>query len=298
MRILALFIFLVFVGLIRLPGSCFATNLIDMSRQNAVFVSGTFQQGQQTMITSGSGFFLDQTHVATCYHIIFPPAPPSGAFSVASIGNIEVVVSDGEVIPAEDVTLPLAEDKTPGDDDFAILRLERSPKIAIVPCAFAKDVPKQLIGSAVTLSGYPLAEEAPGFNRDDPNTFILHTFLGTISGFSKSLIGLQAPINRGSSGSAVLNKAGEVIGIVGFEDSNFDSVLHQAENANIGFDQMTPSEKLATTSLFQLIGQLGNSYSNGIGYARTINGLSSYIERHAAVLKLAPPRSGAAVRLN
>ena len=275
----------VFVGLVSLHGTCFARNLIDTSRSDAVFISGTFQNGQQTMTVSGSGFFLDQTHVGTCYHFLFPSIISAGVVAVATVSDIKVVVSDGEVIPAEAVLLPLTDDKSPHDDDFAILKLERSPKIQIAACSLAKDVPKQVIGSTVTLSGYPLADEAPGFKRDDPSTFILHTFTGTLSGFSKDLIGLQAPINRRSSGSAVLDQAGEVIGIVTFEDNNFDSVLQKAETANIGFDQMTLSEKLATTALFQLIEQLGKSYSNGIGYAHSIDGLRNYVERHPTVLK-------------
>ncbi len=269
-------------------GPCFAGNLIETSRSNAVFVSGTFQKGVVTFVSSGSGFFLDQTHVATCRHILVATITSAGVVSAVPVNDIQVVVSDGEVIPAEIVTLPVTVDKAPDDSDFEILRLERSPKIRITTCPLAKDVSKQAIGATVTLSGYPLADEAAGFKRDDPSTFLLHTFFGTISGFSKDLIGLQAPINRGSSGSAVLNQAGEVIGIVNYVDNNFDSVLQKAETANIGFDQMTPSEKLATTVLFQLVEQLGKSNSNGIGFARSIDGLRSYITRHPDVMKSVP----------
>jgi S1-C subfamily serine protease len=268
---------------------CLASNLIDTSRNNAVLVFAQLPSGPKSVTEAGSGFFLDQTHVATCFHVVYTivPSKTPGASDIKPAVDLKVVLTDGETIAAEPVLLPLGDDSTPFYRDFAVLRLKTEPKMTVKACPLASDIRKQQIGSVITFSGYPLVDSSPSFTAADATSGFLHTFVGNISGYSKDyqLIGLQAPVNHGSSGSAVLNAKGEVIGIVSNEHSKFDAMVQQALTVNVGADKWSPEEAKGFILLFRLIRQLGQTDSNGIGYARAIDGLRDYLKKYPAVLK-------------
>lgn len=91
--------------------------------------------------------------------------------------------------------------------DYAIFRVGISDKVPFLPIS-RKDV---VIGEKAYAIGSP-----QGVN----NTFSQ----GIVSQIRKHLIQISVPIDHGSSGGALLNEYGEVIGITaaGVEDSNAD----------------------------------------------------------------------------
>src|SRR5207249_2307669 len=95
-------------------------------------------------------------------------------------------------------------DSTPLSQDFALLKLNTKPTKTYAKVTLAIDKEKQDVGDELVFSGYPLA--TPG----------MVTHRGMISGFdpSGSVIFIQAAINKGNSGGAVLNMDGHVIGII------------------------------------------------------------------------------------
>lgn len=146
---------------------------------------------QGSAIKTGSGFFVDRDGVAvTNYHVI------SGADSAA------VQLIDGRVFPVSGVYAWNA------DEDWAVLQIEGEDFDALT--VGAKNT--ALGGSTIYTIGSPLGLQ---------NTLSV----GIISNPNRledgvSYIQISAPISQGSSGGALLNKYGEVIGITsaGYED--------------------------------------------------------------------------------
>ncbi len=60
------------------------------------------------MSETGSGFFLDSTHVATCFHVVFSIAPSAkpNSTDITPAKHILVVLTDGEVIAVDTETAP------------------------------------------------------------------------------------------------------------------------------------------------------------------------------------------------
>ena len=261
----------------------------DAPRKNAVLIIAQLQSGGKPVTETGSGFFLDSTHVATCFHVVFTAAPSAkpNSTDITPAKQALVVLSDGEVIRVDTVTAPTEADRAPLENDFAVLKLHTVPKMQVTGLPLSKDVTSLQIGAPVSFSGYPLVEQYPLFIANDPTSAFQHTFLGTISGYSHdlSLIGLEAPVNHGSSGSALINAQGEVIGIVTYEHSNFESAYKQAMNTPIEADKMTQPELKALLLSLNLVQKLGQSNSNGLGYARSINALNAFLQRHPETLK-------------
>jgi S1-C subfamily serine protease len=100
--------------------------------------------------------------------------------------------------------------------DFAFVKLKSKPKkiVFIVSIASESDAPQ--VGDQVVFSGYPLA--TPG----------MVTHRGMVSGFddSKSLIFVQASINKGNSGGALLNSQDHVVGIVSMREGGISQGLN------------------------------------------------------------------------
>ncbi len=278
-------------GLLLFVSDCLPTaaDPLDAARKNTVLVIAQLQTGNQLVSETGSGFFLDSTHVATCFHVVFSVAPSAkpNSTDITPAKHILVTLSDGETIPVDTETAPTELDRAPLDDDFAILKLKSTPKITIIPSPLAADGKSIPVGSPISFSGYPLVEQYPLFVADHPEFAFLHTFVGTISGQSADgqLLGLEAPVNHGSSGSALLNAQGEVIGIVSYEHSNFDLIYKQAMNTPIEADKLSPPELKAVLLSLKLLQQLSRSSSNGLGYARSITALKAYLMRHPEVMK-------------
>lgn len=140
--------------------------------------------------TQGSGFFINESGVAvTNYHVL--GASARGYVILADNRAYQIV----EVLKANQ------------ELDYAIFRVGISDKVPFLPIS-RKDV---VIGEKAYAIGSP-----QGVN----NTFSQ----GIVSQIRKHLIQISVPIDHGSSGGALLNEYGEVIGITaaGVEDSNAD----------------------------------------------------------------------------
>ena len=138
----------------------------------------------------GSGFFINSSGVAvTNYHVL--RGANSGRVELANNRAYQIV----EVLKASE------------ELDYAIFRVGISDKVPFLPIS-RKDV---VIGEKAYAIGSP-----QGVN----NTFSQ----GIVSQIRKHLIQISVPIDHGSSGGALLNEYGEVIGITaaGVEDSNAD----------------------------------------------------------------------------
>lgn len=140
--------------------------------------------------TQGSGFFINESGVAvTNYHVL--GASARGYVMLADNRAYQIV----EVLKASE------------ELDYAIFRVGVSDKVPFLPIS-RKDV---VIGEKAYAIGSP-----KGVN----NTFSQ----GIVSQKRGHLIQISVPIDHGSSGGALLNEYGEVIGITaaGVEDSNAD----------------------------------------------------------------------------
>lgn len=140
--------------------------------------------------TQGSGFFINSSGVAvTNYHVL--RGANSGRVELANNRAYQIV----EVLKASEQL------------DYAIFRVGISDKVPFLPIS-RKDV---VIGEKAYAIGSP-----KGVN----NTFSQ----GIVSQKRGHLIQISVPIDHGSSGGALLNEYGEVIGITaaGVENSNAD----------------------------------------------------------------------------
>jgi len=119
------------------------------------------------------------------------------------------------------------------------------------------------------------------------------TYRGMISGFDpvSNLLAVQAPINKGNSGGALLNRDGHVVGIVSYRLGGISMGLNQlrayidrmAANGQGGGVVLDGVDPLA--AMREIISTLDQHISTGIGYARTMNLLKQYVEENPDVLK-------------
>jgi Do/DeqQ family serine protease len=141
----------------------------------------------ETRVNSGSGVIVDaKGYVLTNYHVI------------ADTDNLQVTLTDGRTVQARLVG------KDP-DTDLAVLKID----LKNLPQARIGDIKKVRIGDVVMAIGYPFEIgqtvtqgiiSATGRSRVSSNTY--ENFLQT-----------DAAINPGNSGGALINAAGEIIGI-------------------------------------------------------------------------------------
>ncbi len=141
----------------------------------------------ETRVNSGSGVIVDSRgFVLTNYHVI------------ADSNNLQVTLTDGRSVQAKLVG------KDP-DTDLAVLKID----LKNLPEARIGNVKKVRIGDVVMAIGYPFEIgqtvtqgiiSATGRTRVSTNTY--ENFLQT-----------DAAINPGNSGGALINVAGEIIGI-------------------------------------------------------------------------------------
>lgn len=140
-----------------------------------------------TCIGSGSGFLIkDDVTLVTNYHVI------EDAYRMIAM------TADGK--QSVEVDTVLAYDK---DADLAILKC--SEKIGVVPLTLAdSDQVKQ--GDAVYAAGYPL-----GIANTLSDGIVSSRY---VDEYGVELLQITAPISGGSSGGALLNKSGQVVGVV------------------------------------------------------------------------------------
>ena len=263
--------------------------VIDASRQATVrIVSGNINGGTGSVVPLGSGFFVSSQYVVTCFHVVTKSLdidPKQKKCGWSPVANLAVLYANREIIKATCISVPTLQDISPVQYDFAVLRLEHPPKAKITVLPLAPPDTEYAVGEEVFFSGYPLDAKW------------LLTFKGMIAGFYplQKLIALQAPINKGSSGSALLNTKGEVIGIISRREGGITEKLDEIKKKII--EAVKPGQETtimfggidALDSIKETVEVLNRNISTGIGYAHWSGGLSQYLSKHnlleAALLK-------------
>lgn len=255
---------------------------IASSRNNCVkIVAVDNDNGSGTSISSGTGFFLNSSHVATCYHVIShlqPDASDPTKGTITPYAHINVTLIDGEIIPATVVSVANNSNTTPFQNDFAILKLASVPKLKIVASLIRHSTSTILVGSNIVFTGYPLGS---GF---------MLTHKGCISGLSddRGVIGIEGSINKGNSGGAVIDDKGEIIGIISNRLGGISVGLDQlrgyiSQTGGHGSVAIMGVDVLAVDK--ELINTLDTYISTGAGYARSIQFLQNYVQHDTNILK-------------
>jgi tetratricopeptide (TPR) repeat protein len=198
---------LAFVFLAIFAGGCsaqeFLPELVKRIKPSAVALE-TFDAKGNT-VARGSGFFIAPDRIITNRHVIERAA------------RVEIHLLDGRKFPVRGV---LAVD---GEGDLALLQVE-VPRALAIPLPVVRAVPQE--GETVVVIGNPYGLEGSVSNG-------IVSAVREISGYGK-IIQITASISPGSSGSPVVNMAGQVIGV---------ATLQAAEGQNLNF--AVPSERIS-----------------------------------------------------
>jgi len=171
------------------------TASVVASAKPAVVTVTTYDAaGKQTGL--GTGFFVDDSHVVTCYHVIDGATKAKIKTATGKTYQVKGISASDRI--ADVVRLSLA-----------------SPVKGAKSLALSKSLPKQ--GEKVVVFGSPLGLELTVSDG-------IVSAIRDIPGVAK-IIQITAPISPGSSGSPVLNLKGEVVGVV-------TSCLVQGQNLN------------------------------------------------------------------
>lgn len=244
-----------------------AQDFIQESRANCVQVESPSAK------TSGTGFFLDSEHIATCFHVAANVELQGSNIQWQIHQDLRVILTNGDTINAVCISPPTKQDPSPLLSDFAILKLSSKPSVVIKPNSLIKNDTPPAVGAEVVFSGYPLATPS------------MVTHKGMVSGVSKdaNIICIQAAINKGNSGGALLNSSGEVIGIISMREGGITKGLMELtkyieSTEKHGSVKLMGIDPLQSTK--EIINVLDTYISTGIGYAITIKHLRQYIDMH------------------
>lgn len=127
---------------------------------------------------SGSGFFIDDTHVLTCFHV------------VKDATSVSIDVGDRTYRARAIFQCP--------EMDIALLRVDGYKSTAHL---ILGDSSALKLGEHVLTCGYPLGTDTVKITS------------GSLSGYEKYYLQIDAPINPGNSGGPLFNSAYKVIGI-------------------------------------------------------------------------------------
>ena len=163
--------------------------LAESGRQAVVMLQVTSGSGRE--IGQGTGFFVADGVIATTHHV------------VAKAAQSRAVLEDGREIPVEGV---LAWDE---DHDLALVSVSMSPaeggyeslKLARTPADLGDEI--VVVGNPMGLS-HTLSTGVVAAVREAEERSL----------FEGEVIQITAAISSGSSGSPVMNLAGEVVGVV------------------------------------------------------------------------------------
>ena len=221
-------------------------NTIDISRKSAVEISSKARNSK------GSGFIIADQYVATAFHVVASIAISQQTVNWSLHPDLQVKLPDGEVVGATCITIPTQSESSPLQYDFALLRLEKKPRGLHTKVEVAEQNEKLAVGDDIIFSGYPLA--TPG----------MVTHKGMISGFNNSgdIIILQAAINKGNSGGAVLTTKGKVIGIISMREGGISKGLaelneriEQTKSSGGGVKLMGVDPLQSTQAIIQTLDQ-------------------------------------------
>jgi S1-C subfamily serine protease len=227
--------------------------------------------------SSGSAFFIGDQYLLTCFHVVAHLSYQGSTVSSQIYDDLEAILPSGETIPATVLSPPTQADESPLSKDFALVKLKTKPKqpVKIVQLASADEAWD--VGDEVVFSGYPLA--TPG----------MVTHRGMVSGYddARSLVFVEASINKGNSGGALLNAKGHVIGIVSMREGGISHGLSALvgyidKNSGHGTVQIMGVDTMQATRA--LIQTLDEYISTGIGYARSIKFARDYLEKNKGLL--------------
>ena len=180
----------------------FLPELVKRIKPSAVAIE-TFDARDNT-VARGSGFFISNDRIITNRHVI------------ERSSRVEIHLLDGKKFPVKGV---LAVD---GEGDLALLQVD-VPRALAVPLPIIQSVPQE--GESIVVIGNPFGLEGSVSNG-------IVSAVREISGYGK-IIQITASISPGSSGSPVVNMAGQVIGV---------ATLQAAEGQNLNF--AVPSERI------------------------------------------------------
>ncbi len=240
---------------------------IQLSRETCVRVAS------RSLKSRGSGFLISPRHAITCFHVVGRISMVEGRRHWTIAGDIEVMLDDGQAMAATCISLPTGEDKAPLDHDFAVLELAEAPNWSRPSLPLAAEDFRPKVGARVTFSGYPFA--SPG----------MATHLGSISGWdqAREVMSVQAAMNKGHSGGALVAEDGTAVGIISLRHWGIGRGLGELSNrveqmAMLGI--IAPMEVDPWQSVRDLIKTLDTFISTGIGYANDVRHLREYLARH------------------
>ena len=249
-----------------------STTVLELSRTSGVLVVS--QSGN----SKGSGAFIGDQHVLTCFHVVAALSVQGSTVTWTLHPDLQVVLPSGETIGATVVSMPTQADASPLLQDFALVKLNSKPTKSFSKLQLAIEKEALTVGDEVVFSGYPLA--TPG----------MVTHRGMVSGFdsSSSLIFVQASVNKGNSGGALLNSRGHVVGIVSMREGGISQGLNELrvyidKTSSQGTVQIMGVDPLQATRA--IIQTLDDYISTGIGYARSIKFVRDYLGRNPGLLK-------------
>lgn len=188
----------------------FLPELVKRIKPSAVAIE-TFDAKGATL-SRGSGFFVASDRIITNRHVI------------EKATRVEAHLLDGRKVVAKGV---LAID---GEGDLALIQVD-VPRPFISPLPIVRAVPQE--GESIVVIGNPFGLEGSVSNG-------IVSAVREISGYGK-IIQITASISPGSSGSPVVNMAGQVIGI---------ATLQAAEGQNLNF--AVPSERISQLRVSEL----------------------------------------------
>lgn len=250
--------------------------LISLSRRSCVKIvsKGT---------SLGSGFFIKDDLIVTCFHVIALIQISEGKVNYRIYDELAAIDETGNLNYLECISVPTDKSPEPFINDFAVLKLKNKVDSKRVLNLSNDQIE---VSDKIIFSGYPFGLP----------TMITHT--GEVSGVVKdSLIYVQAPVNNGNSGSALLNKNGDIIGIVTFKQAGIGQalekqlqdimviqqtfgkgalqmgVIQSADGTkSVGFDQIDFAKETIST--------LHQNLETGIGGARHVRFLKAYLKKN------------------
>ena len=247
-------------------------NLLQLSRESTVMIVS--KSGN----SKGTGFLVNDEYVMTCFHVVAALSVQGTNINWILYSDLQVILPSGQTIDGTVISVPEKDDATPLMKDFALLKLNAKPTKSFQTVQLASEKEHLKVGDDLVFSGYPLA--TPG----------MVTHRGMVSGFdkSKSLIFLQAAINKGNSGGAILNDQGHVVGIISMREGGISQGLSELkvyidETSKLGTVRIKGVDPLQATKA--IIQTLDKYISTGIGYARSIKFARDYLSKHPEMMK-------------